>query len=84
MKLKAFSIYDTATKVFNRPFYQHTKGQAIRSFTDLVNDDQTEISKHPSDYALFLLGTFEDDTGSLFSESAPEKVITGLEVVEDA
>ena len=84
MKLYLYSIYDSAAKVYNRPFYQHTKGQAIRSFTDLVNDEQSELNKHPADYYLAEMGVFEDDSGSLTQPTPPVKVIIGPEVLNDA
>lgn len=81
MKLQAFSIYDTAAKAFNRPFFQNTKGQAIRGFSDAVNDESTELWKHPEDYILFELGEFDDSDGS-FLPMNPTKVVTAMEVHE--
>jgi len=62
MITKIFSIYDTKAKAYNTPFYMLQEGQALRGFMDLVNDPQTSISKHPSDYILFMIGTFDDQT----------------------
>ena len=84
MKLKIYSIYDMAARNYNRPFYQHTKGEAVRSFTDLANDGESMISKHPQDYFLFELGTFEDESGAITTHDAPVKCISAQECVADA
>ncbi|CAK0755299.1 hypothetical protein CCP3SC15_2050004 [Gammaproteobacteria bacterium] len=65
MVLKAFGIFDVQASCFSPPFFMSTKGQAVRAFTDLVNDHQSTVFKHPEDYRLGQLGTFDDFTGML-------------------
>jgi len=65
MNLKAFSILDTKSDTFAPPFFFSTTGQAVRAFKDLVNDDRSTVHRHPSDYRLFCIGTFDDLTGEL-------------------
>lgn len=61
--LKVYSIYDSKAKVFNPPFYQKNAGEAARSFTKIVNDQQGLINEFPEDYILMEIGTFNDETG---------------------
>jgi len=63
MLTKAFSILDTKADLFSPPFFFATTGQAVRAFKDLANDGQSSISRHPGDYRLFCVGTFDDSTG---------------------
>lgn len=63
-----FAIYDLKAEAYNPPFTVATKGQAIRAFSDLVNDSNSSISKHPEDYVLFKLGTIDISTGALNQE----------------
>lgn len=65
MLLKAFSILDTKADSFSAPFFLSTTGQAVRAFKDLANDGQSTINRHPSDYRLFCIGTFDDQLGGL-------------------
>ena len=37
-------------------------GQAMRAFEDTVNDVTTQFGKHPEDFTLFEIGTFDDQT----------------------
>lgn len=80
MKLGIFSIYDTAVKAFMQPFFAPTKGAAIRSFSDAVNAEGSSFGRHAADYALFLLGEYDDSAGSFVSLPAPERVMLAVEV----
>lgn len=65
MMLNAYSIYDLKALMFFPPFYLSTDGAAARAFSDTVNDPSTSISRHPSDYVLYCVGTFNDANGTL-------------------
>lgn len=81
MTLFMFSIYDNKADAFNTPFFMAARGQAVRAFTDLVNDGQSAISKHPEDYKLCVLGEFNVVT----AEFMPSGVVSlgfGTDFVE--
>lgn len=65
MKTIICSIYDKATEAYMRPFQAQSQGQAVRMFEDLVTQPDHELAKHPEDYALFQVGTFDDTIGEL-------------------
>lgn len=65
MILKAFAIYDVKGEVYNTPFFFGANGQAIRAFKDLANDKQTTVGRHPGDFKLMVIGTFDDNSGEL-------------------
>lgn len=64
MKLTMFSILDGKSGIYNQPFSAVSTGVALRMFTDLVNDPKTAIARHPEDYTICELGTFDDTTGT--------------------
>lgn len=68
MKFGIYSIRDSATDVYAPPFVSHNNNTAMRSFGDLANDPQSSIKKHPSDYALIRVGTWDDDEGRVTPE----------------
>ena len=80
MKLNAYTIYDVASGIYMRPFFSQADGQAIRGFKDIATDADHEIGKHPEDYTLYRIGSFNDNTGKMEGEE-PEKLITGLACV---
>lgn len=67
MKHIICSIYDSATQAYMRPFTAQTEGQAIRMFEDEAMRPESEIGKHPEDYALFKIGEFNDHEGLIIS-----------------
>lgn len=79
MILKVFSVYDSKVEVYLQPFFMRTKGEAIRGFSDLVNDETTQFSKYKEDYTLYELGSFHDDTGLFDMLSKPVSIGVALE-----
>lgn len=65
MKHIICSIYDTATEAYMRPFTAQSSGQAMRMFEDEARRPESEIGKHPEDYALFKIATFDDNRGHI-------------------
>lgn len=66
MKLTIYTIYDSGISAHMQPFFMQSDGQAIRTFQDNVNSEtQSTISKHPSDYTLFKIGTYDDNTAEI-------------------
>lgn len=83
MKKVYYSIYDTASGVYNQPFLQHSDKEAKRSFEQLATDDETQIGKHPEDYYLVRVGQFDDTKGTLIPEDR-ETICTALECIADS
>lgn len=66
-------IKDTAARVFGTPFFVQAAAQAVRSLRDEVNskDSQSDVNRHPSDFELYELGSFNDDTGVVVCHDSP-------------
>jgi hypothetical protein len=80
MKINIYTIFDSASAAYMRPFFAQSDGQATRSFGDIARDEKHEIGKHPEDYSLWRIGTFDDNS----SEINPETktcLATALELV---
>lgn len=83
MKLQVYTVMDKAVNAFLQPFFCRAKGEAIRSFTDAVNDPKNNFSRHSSDYTLVHLGEFDDASG-IFTCHDPVRVVSANECrVED-
>jgi len=81
---KLCSVFDHAAQVFARPFPVVAGGQAIRDFTDEVNRvaDDNPLYKHPDDYTLYVIGTFDDSTGFIDALGTPEQLVRGKDCVK--
>ncbi|AAG45347.1 nonstructural protein [Bdellovibrio phage phiMH2K] len=82
MQLKVFSIRDSKTGVYGTPFYQHTHGQAERSFQQLAKDPQSTVANHPEDFDLFHLGEYDDQTGKLTPLDTPEHCVKAIDLIK--
>jgi len=61
MLLTVCAIYDTAISTWLPPLYFRNKGEALRWFADTANNSDSKLAKHPGDYTLFDVGTWDDD-----------------------
>lgn len=77
---QVFTVYDSKAEAYLQPFFSVSKGAAIRSFSDAINDSQSTIGKHPEDYILFALGSF-DDLNCVFECGSPVSIGVGSEFV---
>ena len=78
------SVKDLAAQAFGRPVFVPTAGVAVRSFRDEVNRDaaDNDIYRHPSDYELYQLGTFDDSTGMIESIQPPKLLSRAVDLSE--
>lgn len=80
--LQIIAVKDRAADLFGRPFYVRTTAEAVRSFTDEANNPESQINKHPEDYDLFLLGSFNEDTGRIEQNvSHPNLIVRAQDLV---
>ena len=75
-----FTVYDSKAETFMPPFFVPSKGLAIRAFEDCVNSADHHFGKHPADYTLFSLGTFDMDVGH-FNFTEKQSVGNGVEFI---
>lgn len=77
MMLQAVAVFDKITEAFGRPFFVPNTGGAIRSFSDELKNSESELSRHPDDYDLYHLGSFDDSTGGLVGFVPPNLLVRG-------
>lgn len=82
MVLVMVAVRDSALDAFMRPFFVPTTGIAVRSFQDEVKNPDSPMSKHPEDFALFELGTFDEDTGKCQNLASPRQLVRGNDLKE--
>lgn len=82
MLFTVFSIFDSAIKTWLPPMYARNKGEMLRNFADAVQDANSKLAKHPGDYSLFELGTFDDDKCIFDMLKAPVRLCLALDFVK--
>lgn len=69
------AVRDAKADIYGIPNFVHNTATAIRSFSDQVNNPESQWHKHPSDYALYELGVYDDQTGSFSMLDIPKHLI---------
>lgn len=77
--MKIYSVYDSKVSAYLQPFFCPSRGQAMRSFVDVVNDKSHQFNKHYLDYVLFECGSWSDEDCKFVLHATPDPVITGIE-----
>jgi len=81
MKYGIFSVRDSVAQAFLPPFVLPQQGQAVRSFTQAINDPDHVWNKSPEDFNLHKLGVFDDDDGSIIYDENTPIVLKGLQAI---
>lgn len=82
MTIKVFAVYDQKAEAYLTPFFVNSKGLAIRSFTDAVNDPKV-LGKYPGDFTLFEIGEYDPIRGQMQPHVTNIACGNGLEFVEE-
>lgn len=65
---KIFTILDIKTELHSPPFFMNSRGEAVRAFKDLANDQNTTVGKHPADFKLVYIGIWEEEKGMFVND----------------
>lgn len=82
MLLRAYTLHDVKALTYSPPFFQHNNGLAVRMLTDLVNDNNTSVGRHPADFRLYCVGSYDDSTGKLIPLDIIEHVMDAVSCVQ--
>lgn len=82
MKYFVVVVRDRAADVFGTPNFVNSIGGAIRGFADEINrvDANNMFNKHPEDFDLFKLGSYDDAT-AVFECGLPVQLAVGKDLV---
>lgn len=86
MKYLVLSVYDRAAEAFGRPIFALHERAAARSFQDEINRvaDDNAMNRHPGDFELMLVATFDDATGGFDTTEGPRVIALGREIKQDS
>lgn len=76
-----FSIYDEKAETYSLPLTHTSISVAIRSFTAGIKNPQSFLNQFPADYALYLIGTFDENTSQINSYPTPRYIVRASEIV---
>lgn len=71
MKFEICSVYDSKAAVYSRPFFVHNLSLAERVALDILRGE-SDIARHPDDFSLFHLGSFDDGSAKFDLFDGPQ------------
>lgn len=77
-----FSIYDMKAKAYGNPFCAINSDIAKRLSVHLFADKRTTQGAYPSDFALYRIGNFSDDT-ALVTDHCNMLIATGDQILRE-
>ncbi len=80
--LMVFGVFDCKAAAYSNPVFLVSRGIALRMFSDVVAGKDSPLSAHPADFSLHQLGTFDPNSGELFSEDKPIFIVSASDVVQ--
>lgn len=72
---RAYSLLDSKAQLFNTPFFAVNDATAVRIVADTASDLATLVGRHPEDFVLYHVGTWNDANG-FFEPGVPENLGT--------
>ncbi|WNK15031.1 MAG: nonstructural protein [Microvirus sp.] len=83
MKMVILSVRDIKAAIFMRPFFAQSTGTGLRSFSDEVNrkEEGNMLNLHPEDFALYEIGVFDDDKGTILPAVIPRLLLQAAQAV---
>lgn len=70
--MNLYTIHDQTAGYFMQPFAARNDGEATRSFSNAINDSRDPnnlLAKHPSQFALYRVASYSDETGQVTAEN---------------
>ncbi|WNK14992.1 MAG: nonstructural protein [Microvirus sp.] len=67
--MKIYTVNDVKAGAYLQPFFMRANAEAQRAFASLVNDPKHQFGIHHSDYTLYQIGEFDEDTGIIKSNT---------------
>lgn len=83
MKLNAYTLYDEKSLTYSPPFFAVSHGAATRMLGDLVADPNTTPGRHPKDFTLYCIGTFDDALGLLLQSDPRQHIVDAISLVPE-
>lgn len=72
-----YSIKDLKADYFNMPFESVDDTSALRQFINMCKNEESNLNKFSSEFALFRIALFDNKTGKFTQDSPPDKLMEG-------
>lgn len=81
MIMNVYAVFDRKAAVFATPIFLPNEAVAVRSFEDACTNPASQLSKHHEDYAMYCIGSYDDNSGELVALDKPKLVVSASQIV---
>lgn len=74
MMLQVYTLHDRVADTYLAPFYAANDADAQRMMRRELYNGQSQLSMFSADYALLLIGAFDDKTGTIRPREEPKSL----------
>lgn len=78
---KVFAIYDSKAEGYLNPFFQLSRGQAIRAFQAAAHQEGHDFNRFSADFTLFEFGDWEPKSGHFNIHEHPMNLGTAADFI---
>lgn len=79
MILNAYTLYDLKSGIHHPPFFFAHDALAMRAVLDLASDMSTAVGRHPADFMLCALGTYNDANANFANDY--RQIATAIQIL---
>lgn len=76
-----YSLFDKKALTYSPPFVASNDQVAIRMVRDLVQDTNTTVGRHASDYTLYGIATWDDALGLVIAQTPLQLIVEVIALV---
>lgn len=76
------AAYDEKALMYTAPMAEVSVAAAIRNFSDAASDPNSQLSKHPEDFTLMQIATYDDTTGVITPMIPPTTLARAIEFAQ--
>lgn len=63
--LLAFTLLDTKSGIHMPPYFAVNESLGLRVLKDIVDNQESIVARHPDDFSLYLVGTYNETSGEI-------------------
>ncbi len=83
MILEMFSMYDEKAMAFITPFFLQNENMARREINHVGGSEKHMFGRHPEDYCLYQVGTFDDTTCEVIVQHPVRRIGLVSQIMEE-
>lgn len=80
--LMIYSVFDSKISAFMNPIFLRNSGEAIRVFESAVLDEKHDFHRYASDFTLFELGSWDDQSAKFDLYSTPKSLGVAIQFLK--